>query len=119
MPEDTKPLVNIAAELAAKQKVEADVRQKAITDAKAAAARAKADAEARARVELKAKHDSLRTNIGKKFSDGDRTGTVTGFEPYHVVRGKWGETFLVNFGNPNRNDYFNAEDFLVTFKPKE
>ncbi len=86
----------------------------------AAEIKAKAKAERIAAAsELKSKHDTLRLNVGKTFTDGERDGTVFAFEPSHDVRGNRGETFLVNFGNPNRSDYINAEEFLNEFKPKE
>jgi len=68
---------------------------------------------------LKAKHDGLKSNIGRTFTDGNRTAAVLAFEPSKELGGSWEEAFLVNFGNPNRHDYVHCEQFLTDFKPKE
>jgi hypothetical protein len=89
----------------------AEKRQKELTEAKAARVKAAAD--------LKAKRDTLKLNVGKSFSDGERDGIIVAFEPDKMLGSLQGDAFLVNFGNPCRSDYYFCETFLATFKGKE
>ena len=77
------------------------------------------EARIKAAAELKAKREELKSNIGKSFSDGERDGKVVAFEADKMLGSIQGDAFLVNFGNPNRSDYYFCETFLATFKPKE
>lgn len=67
--------------------------------------------------ELKVKREVLQKNIGATFTDGERTATVTGFQPDKMLGSVSGDAFDVNFGNPFRTDHIHCEQFLNEFKP--
>ena len=77
------------------------------------------EARIKAAAELKAKREELKLNVGKSFTDGERDAKVIAFDVDKMLGSQAGDTFLVNFGNPNRSDYYFCETFLATFKPKE
>ncbi len=80
-----------------------------------------AQKEARIKVaaELKAKREELKSNVDKSFADGEREGRVVAFYADKMLGSQQGDTFLVNFGNPNRSDFYFCETFLATFKLKD
>jgi hypothetical protein len=84
--------------------------QKRARVAQALEAKQKAD---KAAADLNTKREELKSNIGKSFSYGEATGTIVAFEPDKMLGAKVGDAFLVNFGNPNRNDYIFCEEFLT------
>ena len=75
--------------------------------------------QAEAAAAIKLKNDKYKEAIGKSFVDGDVTATVIAFEPSHDIRGVRAEAYLINTGNPNRNDYVHCDSFLKEFQPKE
>lgn len=59
--------------------------------------------------------------VGKEFSsieEGGKSVKIVAFEPSRVLRGKTADAFLVNLGNPLRNDFITCEDFNNTYKIK-
>lgn len=77
-----------------------------------------AAARAQAKADLNAKRDAYRSNIGKTFTDGEQEATVTGFEVNHLADGIRGESFIVNYGNPNHFVFRNCDIFLAEFQLK-
>ncbi len=103
--ETEKPAEETPGQIAAKKKHAELVAQK--------------EARIKAAAELKAKREELKSNVGKSFTDGEREGKVVAFDADKMLGSQQGDTFLVNFGNPNRSDFYFCETFLATFKPKE
>ncbi len=77
------------------------------------------EARIKAAAELKANREELKLNVGTVFTDGERDGKVVAFDTDKMLGSQQGDTFLINFGNPNRSDFHFCETFLATFKPKE
>jgi hypothetical protein len=56
--------------------------------------------------------ESLKANVGGKF-DG---GVIVGFYPEKELGGKIADAYLVNYGNPYRNDFIHVETFNAKYK---